>query len=204
MADKINESTTFNYTAQLSDYSGAPLPLSAIEGVFVTVYDVESSTVLKETVDGFNANELSIDANGVLTYQVRAFETRFVAADQLPGSSEDHAIVFRFVWNSAFVNSLVGPFETFDESPLVTVTSPSHGLSVNDHVSLLSAASVGGMNMNGIFIVEYITDSNTYLVSGHCPATSNDVGGGAVTERILPDSSTHTYTFKVIKRAVNC
>jgi hypothetical protein len=201
---KINEATTFNYVGQIVNSAGTAQLLSATEAILLTVYDSQTDTVLRDTEDARNANQVAIDAAGVITYNVRPYETRVVNASAKAGDAEEHRMVFRFIWNSAASSTLTNGYATTSASKTVTVTHVAHGLAVDDHVVFVGGDNVGGLNMQGLHLVASVVDANTYTITHHCAATSTDSGGGSVTTYDLPETSTHMYKFRAVKQDIIC
>jgi hypothetical protein len=204
MVQKVNESTTFNYVGQIVNSAGVAQLLSVTEAILLTVYDAASSTVIRDTEDVRNANQIAIDAAGEITYNVRAFETKIVAASASAGDMEEHRMVFRFVWNSAASSTLSNGYSTTSGSKTVTVTHTAHGLAVTDHVVFVGGDNVGGLNMQGLHLLATVVDANTYTITHPCAATSTASAGGSVTTHDLPESSTHMYKFKAVKQDITC
>ena len=96
---KINEDTSFQYAGQIVDSAGTAQALSATEAILLTVYDSQSKTVLRETGDVRNANQVAIDSAGVIAYDVRPYVTQVVNTSASPGDAEEHRLLFRLVWN---------------------------------------------------------------------------------------------------------
>jgi hypothetical protein len=201
---KINELTSFQYVGQIQDSTGADQLLSATEAILLTVYDSSSKTVLRDTEDVRNVNQVAIDAAGAITYDVRPYETQVVNTAASAGDGEEHRMVFRFVWNSADVSSLTNAYATTNASKTVTVTQVAHGMAVTDHVVIVGGDEVGGLNMQGLHVIASVVDVNTYTFTHECPATSTDSGGGSATSYDLCETSTHMYKFKAIKQDIVC
>lgn len=70
------------------------------------------------------------------------------------------------------------PFETENGSSIVTVTHAAHGLETGAHVIFSGADPVGGLDLNGEWMVLEVLDPNTYTIDVGEDATSDDVGGG--------------------------
>lgn len=78
--------------------------------------------------------------------------------------------------------TLTNPFATTSGSPIVTVTDTAHGCDVGDYVTFTAASTVGGLNMNGEFVVATVPTVNTFTVVAASNASSTvAAGGGAVT-----------------------
>ena len=178
--------------------------MSATEAILLTVYDADSKTVLRATEDARNANQVAIDSAGAITYSVRPYETKIVSTSANPGDSEEHRLLFRFVWNSAATSSLTDAYSTTSGSSTVTVTHAAHGLTVDNHVVIKDGDDVGGLNMQGLRLVASVVDVNTYTFTHDCSATSTSTGGGTATSYDLPETSTHIYKFKAVKQDIIC
>ena len=71
------------------------------------------------------------------------------------------------------------PFTTVSGSPIVTVAHTLHGVNIGDTVIFAGAAAVGGLTLNGPFLVSLVIDANTYQITAPSNATSSATGGGA-------------------------
>lgn len=76
---------------------------------------------------------------------------------------------------------LVDPFTTSNGESLVTVTDTAHGASEGDTVHFEGSTSVGGLFLDGEYLIAAIIDGDTYQIDAGENATSTDVGGGVVT-----------------------
>lgn len=70
------------------------------------------------------------------------------------------------------------PFTTLNTFPTVTVNAPGHGANNGDYVTFSGATAVGGLTLNGEYVITYI-DSNSYSITASSNATSSATGGGA-------------------------
>lgn len=78
--------------------------------------------------------------------------------------------------------SLTDPFATTSGSNIVTVTDVAHGCFVGDYVTFAAASTVGGLDMNGEFVVATVPSADTFTVVAASNASSTvAAGGGAVT-----------------------
>lgn len=87
------------------------------------------------------------------------------------------------------------PFTTLNTFPTVTVNAPGHGANNGDYVTFSGATTVGGLNLNGEYVITYI-DSNSYRITASSNATSSATGGGAAvvaTYQLNSGNSTVTY-----------
>lgn len=76
--------------------------------------------------------------------------------------------------------TLTDPFTTTNGSADVTVTDTSHGRSVDDRVFFSNATAVGGVTIDGEYVVQSVTDANNYVITHSSAATSSATGGGSV------------------------
>ncbi len=77
--------------------------------------------------------------------------------------------------------SLTDPFTTTNGSAVVTVADNAHGAGVNDTVRFSGATAVGGITIDGPYIITEVIDANSYRITHSSPATSAATGGGSVT-----------------------
>lgn len=70
------------------------------------------------------------------------------------------------------------PFQTTNASSIVTVTHNAHGLEVGAHVIYSGATLVGGLDLNGEWMVTEVVDANHYKIDAGQDATSGATGGG--------------------------
>lgn len=78
--------------------------------------------------------------------------------------------------------SLSNPFTTTSGSAVVTVTDANGGYKNGDYVTFSNASAVGGLTIDGEFVVGLTTVSaaNTYTITAASNATSSATGGGTV------------------------
>jgi hypothetical protein len=88
--------------------------------------------------------------------------------------------------------SLIDPFTT-NITPgtenVVVVSDPDHGAITGDFVTFSGASVVGGLNLNGQYVVSYV-DTNTYTITSLISATSAATGGGTVVASYQINSGT--------------
>jgi hypothetical protein len=81
---------------------------------------------------------------------------------------------------------LTNPFTTVNLSPIVTVHDVNHGISVAGVLVTFSGASaVGGITINGDYLVTNVIDPSNYTITHSSPASSGATGGGTVTASYL-------------------
>ena len=76
--------------------------------------------------------------------------------------------------------TLTDPFTTTDGSDVVTVADAAGGYGVGDFVTFSGASAVGGLDLNGEFVVQTVGLSE-YTIQAATNATSTATGGGTVT-----------------------
>lgn len=72
---------------------------------------------------------------------------------------------------------LTNPFDTVIGSPVVTVHHNNHGAIAGDFVTFSSAATVGGLTINGEYTIVTVA-TNTYTINAGSNASSTVSGGG--------------------------
>ncbi len=78
---------------------------------------------------------------------------------------------------------LANPFSTVNASPTVTVAHTAHGVVVDQKVSFSNAAAVGGIVIDGAYVVASVVDANSYTITHSTAATSTaGPGGGSVVD----------------------
>lgn len=79
------------------------------------------------------------------------------------------------------VSSLTNPFATTSGSATVTVTDAGYNPSVGDYVVFSGATAVGGLTIDGEYVVASVPSSTTYTITAASNASSTATGGGSVT-----------------------
>ena len=62
----------------------------------------------------------------------------------------------------------------------VTVTDAANGAVAGDWINLIVPVSVGGLVLQGFYLVQSVTDANNYVINAASAATANVSNGGAV------------------------
>lgn len=77
--------------------------------------------------------------------------------------------------------SLTNPFTTTNGSAVVTVADTNHGIAdVGVTVTFDGASAVGGITIDGDYLVASIPNANSYTIVHSSPASSGATGGGSV------------------------
>lgn len=77
--------------------------------------------------------------------------------------------------------SLTNPFATTSGLATVTVTDGGYNPSVGDYVVFSGATAVGGLTIDGEYVVVTVPSSTTYTITASGTASSTATGGGSVT-----------------------
>lgn len=72
----------------------------------------------------------------------------------------------------------LNPITTVINTPIVTIASTGHGLSVGDVVTFSGATAVGGITVSGSYPISSVA-TNTFTIISPTDATSSATGGGA-------------------------
>ena len=101
------------------------------------------------------------------------------------GTNTNYYIYYGGVYNDITpiiqTDTLTNPFTTVNLSKTVTVTDSSYSPSVGDTVIFSGASAVGGITINGSYVVTSIISTSKYTITSNSAATSGATGGGTVT-----------------------
>ena len=101
------------------------------------------------------------------------------------GTNTNYYIYSGGVYNDitpiTYASTLSGPFSTQNGSTTVTVTDASYSPSRGDSVIFSGASSVGGLILNGTYVIQSTPTATTYTITAASPASSTATGGGTVT-----------------------
>ena len=101
------------------------------------------------------------------------------------GTNTKYYIYFGGVYNNItpiiYTSTLTNPFATTNTLTTVTVTDPNYSPAVGDSVTFSGASAVGGLTLNGTYLVVSTPTTTTYTITADSPATSTATGGGTVT-----------------------
>ena len=78
-------------------------------------------------------------------------------------------------------NVLTNPFSTTSGSATVTVTDAGYSPGIGDSVTFSGASAVGGLTINGTYVIVSTPTPNTYTIVVSTTASSTATGGGTVT-----------------------
>jgi hypothetical protein len=81
-------------------------------------------------------------------------------------------------------------FDTTSGSATVTVNNVGHGTSVGDWIEIVNAISVGGLILQGYYIVVSVTSANAFTITTASNATSTVAAGGAAVQFSTTNTST--------------
>jgi hypothetical protein len=77
---------------------------------------------------------------------------------------------------------LTDPFDTVDTDETVTVNDTGHGTAVGDTVIFDNATAVGGITIDGAYVVTTVPGANSYTIEHSSAATSTVSGGGGTVD----------------------
>lgn len=76
--------------------------------------------------------------------------------------------------------TITDPFTTVSGEAAVTVYDLSHGRLAGDYVHFSGASAVGGITVDGEYVVATVVNSNTYTITHSSAASGDATGGGSV------------------------
>lgn len=99
------------------------------------------------------------------------------------GSYYDITPVFRISSTTSVApfNLPTNPIATTSGSPIVTITDNNYNPSVGDYVIVTSSSNVGGLNVNGEYLVTNVPSTVRFEITLGLNASSTATGGGTVT-----------------------
>ena len=101
------------------------------------------------------------------------------------GTNTKYYIYFGGVYNDITptiqTDILTNPFTTVSGSKTVTVTDNTYNPGVGDYVTFSGATAVGGLTINGNYVVTGVLTGSTYTIASVNSASSSATGGGTVT-----------------------
>lgn len=100
-----NEQSSGRYSATVTDESKSPLPASSLTTLMLTLYDVDTGTIInrRDGQDVLNANDVTVDGDGNLIWSMKAEDSIIVDADAHPvGEKEKHIALFRWTYNGGY------------------------------------------------------------------------------------------------------
>ena len=101
------------------------------------------------------------------------------------GTNTNYYIYFGGSYNDItpiiHTSTLTNPFTTFSGIPAVLVTDSGYSPSVGDSVTFSGATSVGGLTINGTYVIDSTPTTTTYTIVAATNASSSATGGGTVT-----------------------
>jgi len=94
------EATKAVYAGQLVDETGTPVPASVLTSGVLTLYDLRSGSIIngRNGQNILNANNVTIDASGNITWTMAPTDHPFLGGPPNPTSVERHIAFFTFVW----------------------------------------------------------------------------------------------------------
>ena len=96
------EAATSRYTTTLKDQDGTAIPGTSLDSLTLTFYDKVTNGIINSRDDQniLGANNGSVDAAGLLTWEMQAADNPIVDATR---DRESHVALFKFGWDSGRV-----------------------------------------------------------------------------------------------------
>jgi hypothetical protein len=96
----LTQGTSAQYTAQLVDQTGAPVPSSALTTLTLTLYDAVTGTVIngRTAQNVLNANGVTVDSLGNLVWTLTPADVPIITAAL---AIETHIAVWQATWGLA-------------------------------------------------------------------------------------------------------
>ena len=114
------------------------------------------------------------------------------------GTNTKYYIYFGGVYNDITpiiqTDTLSNPFATTALSKVVKVTDGTYGPNVGDYVVFSGASSVGGITIDGEYVVTSILTASTYTINSTVAASTSATGGGTVVAQYEYPIGSNIYT----------
>ena len=96
------ERTTGKFTTTIKDENGTPIPAASIQTLTLTLYHERTLSIInsRDRQNVLNANNVTVDANGLLTWSIQALDR--VIEDDTQGT-EMHRALFEWTANASAV-----------------------------------------------------------------------------------------------------
>lgn len=178
----FNEKTSGTISGTIVDELGAGINGALLDTLFLTIYKRgDPSQRVRSSVDMLADPRFTIDAVGAFVWTIRAEDTQILDDELAVGSNEIHTVYLEFSWNAADSGNLTDPFAVTSGSKTITVSHTAHGLDVGDHAVFRNTENVGGLDLDGVYVVKTKT-VNSYTIEHQTAATSTDASGGGPVE----------------------
>ena len=122
-----------------------------------------------------------VDADGVTAYIALGTNIKYYI--YYAGTYNDITPIYRKDGTALSPPNTLGanPIATQSGSRVITLTDPNYTPNVGDYIVITSTANVGGLSINGEYIITTVPTSTTFTVNATNPASSTATGGGTVT-----------------------
>ena len=99
---RLDEKTLAKYTATIKDEAGAAIATADITTLTLTLYDVETGTIInsRNAQNVHNTNNVTVSSKGVLAWTIQALDNAIVGTRRRAGQYEKHVALFEYTWSS--------------------------------------------------------------------------------------------------------
>lgn len=99
---RLDEKTLAKYTATIKDEAGAAIATADITTLTLTLYDVETGTIInsRNAQNVHNTNNVTVSSEGVLAWTIQALDNAIVGTRRRAGQYEKHVALFEYTWSS--------------------------------------------------------------------------------------------------------
>jgi len=197
--------STRDVVFDLVDRDDVQIPLASLSMLLLTVYHKRSKALLRPTQPCLNSNGVTVvetvDSEGAdvtrVTWTIRPCESVVVQANAPAGFNDEHTAYFELAVEPEDTVTLTNPFQTTLGSADVQVNWTAHGLAECDHVAFSGVNNVGGLDLDGIYIVQEVLSSDSVRITSRSTATASVTGGGSLTAFVRPRTNKIDGTLRV-------
>ena len=99
---RLDEKTLASYSATIRDAAGAVIPTANITTLTLTLYDVETGTIInsRNAQNVHNTNNVTVTSGGVLTWEIQPADNAIIGTRRRAGQYEKHVALFEYSWSS--------------------------------------------------------------------------------------------------------
>lgn len=183
----INEGTYAEYSATLQDETGIPISWTELDALTLTYYNQADGAIIngRDEQDILNANDVTVDAEGVLLWALQSADTIIVDTNVTSRQLERHVALIEWTWDTTKVGryEVLLDIRQIDTSPValgITLDSTWGGPSANSYISLGDAEPF--VRWNVIDATAWTTATTDRKIAALAEATrdidSRQYGGG--------------------------
>ena len=99
---KVEEGSTFSYTATLKNEDGVVIPAATLDVLTLTLYEIDGNTDINSRTaqNVLNTNGVTVSSDGELVWTATPADNVIVDSTLQPGEFETHVALFEYEWDT--------------------------------------------------------------------------------------------------------